>query len=273
MASVPSQSTPRRLSPTGVTALLAAVHVGPLLLGWQWGWPWAVGGLMAVGLSLAGCTIYPHCRVFGAATRRFPSATRSVILTIDDGPGADTAEILQLLAAHGARAVFFLIGERASQRPEAVRRILAAGHLVGNHTQTHAAYGYWSFPAWWQRREVRQCQQTLTDITGQAPTLFRAPAGLRNPYCNLIAAEFGLAVTGWQTRGFDGVNTPLERILARLRRGLCPGAIVLLHQGLPHSPEVLRKVLEMLAAEGWTTTLPECWLSAPPSAGRPPANY
>ena len=255
-----------------MTLLLAAAHAGLLVLGWHWGWLWAAGGTGVLGLGLTGCTLYPHCRVFGSATRGFASANRSVILTIDDGPCADTGEFLELLAAHRARAVFFLIGDRAAQRPEEVRRIVAAGHLVGNHTHTHACYWYWSFPPWRQRREIRQCQHTLTAITGQIPRLFRAPAGMRNPYCNLVAADFGLAVTGWRARGFDGVSTPLEKILATLRRGLRPGAIVLVHQGLPHSPEVLRRVLEMLAAEGWSTTLPEVWLNPPQSAETPPAN-
>jgi peptidoglycan/xylan/chitin deacetylase (PgdA/CDA1 family) len=269
---VPFLTATQRLTVSGVTVLLVCLHAGMFVAGWQWGWTWAVGGVMALWLGITFCTLYPHCRVFGAATRRFPSATRSVIITIDDGPCADTDEILSELAAHGVRAVFFLIGERAAQHPEAVRRIVAAGHLVGNHTHTHAGYWYWSYPPWRQRREVRQCQQTLTAISGQAPTLFRAPAGLRNPYCNCVAAEFGLTVTGWRARGFDGVNTPLEKILATLRRGLCPGAIMVLHQGMPHSPEVLQRVLAMLAADGWSTTVPEVWLKGPQSAGTPQAN-
>jgi peptidoglycan-N-acetylglucosamine deacetylase len=272
MASAQFTNASRRLTVGGMTLILASVHAGLLLVGWHWGWPWAVGGVMALWLGLTGGTLYPHCRVFGAVTRSFPCATRSVILTIDDGPCADTGEFLGLLAAHRVRAVFFLIGDRAAQRPEEVRRILAAGHLVGNHTQTHAGYRFWSFPPWRLRREMRQCQETLSAITGQTPRLFRAPSGMRNPYCNCIAAEFGLSVTGWRARGFDGVNTPQEKILATLRRGLHPGAIVLVHQGMPHAPEVLRRVLEMLAADGWTTTLPEVWLNPPQCAETPPAN-
>lgn len=261
-----------RIAITSLTLLLVGMHLGPLLLGWYWGWPWAVCGVMVVGLGLACCTLYPHCRVFGSATRRFPCPTRTVFLTIDDGPCADTEEILGLLAAHHVRALFFLIGERALERPDDVRRIIAAGHLVGNHTHSHACYWYWSFPPSSQRREIRQCQEAIAGITGREPVLFRAPAGLRNPYCNLVAAEFGLTVTGWQVRGFDGVMTPLEKILATVRKGLRPGAILLLHQGLPHSPEVLRRVLAMLAEDGWNTALPEAWLKTSPSAETPPAN-
>ncbi|MCX6875728.1 MAG: polysaccharide deacetylase family protein [Verrucomicrobia bacterium] len=266
------RSASRRHASIGVTMLLCAMHAAPLGLGYWCGWPWAVAGLLGVEMILAFSTLYPHSRLFGAAIRCFPSTERSVILTIDDGPCADTEELLGILAARRVRAVFFLIGERAAQRPADVQRIRAAGHLIGNHTHTHPAYWYWSFPPWRQRREVRECQRTLSSISGLEPKLFRAPVGMRNPYCNRIAAEFALAVVGWQARGFDGVNTPLENILASIRRKLCAGAIVVLHQGLPHSPEVLRGVLLMLEKEAWSTTLPEAWLNAAPSAGTPPAS-
>jgi peptidoglycan/xylan/chitin deacetylase (PgdA/CDA1 family) len=254
----------------GVTLLLCAVWVGPLVLGWYGGWQWTVAGSLGVGLVMAYGTFYPHSRLFGPATRSFPTAERTVILTIDDGPCADTEEMLHILAAHRARAVFFLIGERALQRPHDVQRIIAAGHLIGNHTHTHPAYWYWSFPPWRQRRELTQCQRALSSITGSEPGLFRAPVGMRNPYCNLIAAEFALEVIGWQTRGFDGVDTPLEKIISTIRRSLSPGAIVLLHQGMPHSPEILRRVLDVLEKDRWTPTLPEVWLSAAPSTATPP---
>lgn len=272
MSPTPTLSIWRRHAHIGVPLLLMALHLGPLALGWYYGWQWAVAGLLGVGLVLTYGTLYPHSCLFGAAIRRFPGTGRSVVLTIDDGPCDDTEELLHILAGRRARAVFFLIGERAAQRPQDVCRILAGGHLIGNHTHTHPAYWYWCFPPWLQRREVRQCQHALTAISGVAPGLFRAPVGMRNPYCNLIAAEFALHVIGWQARGWDGVNTPLAKIIASIRRSLCPGAIVLLHQGLPHSPEVLRGVLGMLENDGWTTTLPAAWLSAAPTAATPPAH-
>lgn len=268
----PSNGARRRQLLIGVTLLLFTSWIGPLVLGWYCGWPWAVAVLLGVGMVMVYGTLYPHSRWFGAAIRLIPTTERAVVLTIDDGPCADTGEILRLLAAHRARAVFFLIGERALQRPDDVRRILAAGHLVGNHTHTHPAYWYWSFPPWRQRRELARCQHAIHAITGLAPRLFRAPVGMRNPYCNLIAAEFGLEVIGWQSSGYDGVNTPLEKIISSVRRGLRPGAIVLLHQGMPHSPEVLRRILLLLDEDRWTPVLPESWLSVAPPAGTPPAS-
>lgn len=261
MARASPPSSLRRHPGIALTLLLLALHAGPLLISWYFGWPWALAGLPVVGLVLVYTTLYPHSRLFGTAIRSFPCSERSVILTIDDGPCSDTEELLRLLAAHRARAVFFLIGERALQRPQDVRSIVAAGHLIGNHTHTHPVHAYWSYPPWSQRRELRLCQEALKSVSGVTPRLFRAPVGMRNPYCNLIAAELSLQVIGWQARGWDGVNTPVEQIIASIRRGLRPGAIVLLHQGMPHSPEVLRRVLEMLEHDGWTTTLPDAWLN------------
>jgi len=252
---------PRRHASIRMTLRLLSLHVCVLVLGWYCGWIWAAVGGSLVWLVMVFGSLYPHSRLFGDAIRRFPTAERAVILTIDDGPCADTDEILGLLAAHHARAVFFLIGEHAMRRPDDVRRIIAAGHLIGNHTHTHPAYAYWSFPPWLHRRELGRCQQALTAITGSQPRLFRAPVGMRNPYCNPIAAEFSLQVIGWQARGFDGVTNPPEKIIATIRRGLCPGAIVVLHQGLPHSPDVIRRTLQMLVEDHWTPILPEAWLA------------
>ena len=238
MDSYESSLSPHRHTTVGITLLLFILHLGPLLLGWYLGWLWALGGLFTTSLFLIICSLYPHCRVFGSATRRFPYSTRSVILTIDDGPSADTEEILNLLRSYNVRALFFLIGSQAEQRPKDVKRIFDAGHIIGNHTQNHPCYWYWIYP-----------------------------------YCNLIAAEFGLAVTGWQARGFDGVDTPIEKIIATLRRGIAPGAIILIHQGMPHSLKVLKKLLEFLQEDGWDCVLPVEWLNAPKSDETPQANY
>lgn len=241
-----------RCSVLGVSAILLILHLCPLALGW----PWMLAGWLLTGVVMVGTTLNPHSHLFGNARRTLPMGDREVCLTIDDGPTADTPEFLATLAEHEAKAVFFLIGERAQQAPEQVRAILAAGHLIGNHTQTHPAHTFWSYPPHRQEQEMQACQETLRSITGVAPKLFRAPVGFRNPYCQIIAMRLGLRVMGWWVRGRDGVACKPTEAVARIQRRLCPGAILLIHQGLPHSLEVLRGVLEMLRQEGWRVTLP-----------------
>ena len=172
-----------RQSVAGVTVLIILLHVWPFVCGWIWGWPWAVGGCFITGTILVATTLNPHSHWFGLARRTLPMGEREVCLTIDDGPCEDTAAMLALLKRHDARAVFFLIGDRVRKFPEAVEAILADGHLLGNHTQTHPAQTFWSYPPARQRREMAACQEAL----GGRAKWFRAPAGFRNPYCNLIA--------------------------------------------------------------------------------------
>ena len=98
MLQAPSLSTRLRHASTSVTLLLFAMQVGPLVLGFWCGWTWAVAGWLGVGILLTYCTLTPHSRLFGAAIRRLPSVQRSLVLTIDDGPCADTEQMLQILA-------------------------------------------------------------------------------------------------------------------------------------------------------------------------------
>ena len=68
-----------------------------------------------------------------------PADRKVVALTIDDGPAERTGAILDALAENGARATFFLIGSRVEKRPDVVRRIVDAGHEIGNHTMEETA--------------------------------------------------------------------------------------------------------------------------------------
>src|SRR5262245_23501370 len=91
--------------------------------------------------------------------RRFQPAGREVWLTIDDGPDPeDTPRLLALLAEHGARATFFVIGEKAERHPELIRDIVAAGHEVAHHTYTHPLASFWCAGP---RRLARELDQTL----------------------------------------------------------------------------------------------------------------
>ena len=243
------------------------LHAVPVAAGFAGGF-WVGFALMAaVHGFLVFTTLSTGATVFCPAWRRFSTTEREVCLTIDDGPCADTAEFLEILAAQdNARAMFFLIGERAAARPEDTRAIAAAGHGIGNHTLTHPATRFWAYAPGAQRREITGCQEALRRVTGRAPRWFRAPAGFRNPFTWPVLRESGLRYAGWQARGCDTATADIPLIVERLTRGLVPGAILLLHQGHPHSPALLRALLAWLKAHGWKVTLPaEFDPATPPS--------
>src|SRR5262249_12874480 len=142
--------------------------------------PWIVAApiIAAAGAGLtAYAARYPHAELFGPVISR-TNSTRSLAITFDDGPNPSmTPRFLDLLAGYNARATFFLIGRYARECPELVRELVARGHTIGNHTQTHPNL-FRTGPAR-TGEELQACQDTIAGIVGAQPTIFRPPWGLR----------------------------------------------------------------------------------------------
>jgi len=192
--------------------------------------------------------------------RRFATAGREVWLTIDDGPDPDdNPRILELLAAHGAKATFFLIGAKAAAHPELVRAIAAAGHEVANHTQTHPMATFWyALPAR-VGRELDESQAAL-GAAGVRPARFRPPGGLKSLWLGPALAARNLTCVGWSARGLELRARDPEEVAGRVTRGLAPGAILLLHEGprvpAPIRVEAIRRVLDRLRDAGYRCVVP-----------------
>jgi peptidoglycan-N-acetylglucosamine deacetylase len=158
------------------------------------------------------------------------------LITIDDGPDPRTTpQLLAALDRHGIKATFFLIGRRARHYPELVRAIHDAGHTIGNHTFSHPAGRFWCIGPRSARREIGRCDEVLQAITGQVPTLFRSPVGHSNPFVHLAAAAAGKTIVAWSARGFDGVNTSKEKVIAQIKANVKTGAIIVMHEA--YDPE------------------------------------
>lgn len=196
--------------------------------------PWALGAVLANHLALTGASLWPRSDWLGPNLRRLPVAAAArgeVALTLDDGPDPEvTPAVLDLLAEQGARASFFCIAQQAEQHPALVRRIVAAGHDVQNHSHHHRHNFSLLGPRGFER-EIGRAQQVLADISGVWPHCFRAPAGLRNPALDPVLNRLGLHLVSWTRRGFDTRDANPARVLARLERGLAGGDILLLHDG------------------------------------------
>lgn len=238
--------------------LALPAHLGIAWLWWHLGWMVGLPALMAVhGLLLWG-TLAPNARLFGPVLSRLPRDAGGVWLTIDDGPSDDTPALLDLLDAHDAKATFFLVGERASARPDLVREIARRGHGVGNHSHTHPQARFWALGPNAMRREISDCQRQLQAITGTAPVWFRAVVGHANPFVSAPLRDLGLARVAWTARGYDAVDGDVTRVLGKIAAGLAPGAIVLLHEGARHgrSVEIVSRVLDRLRETGLRAVVP-----------------
>ncbi|MFW5329238.1 polysaccharide deacetylase family protein [Hydrogenophaga sp. ZJX-1] len=216
-------------------------------------WPWALG---AVALNHAVITVaglLPRSSLLGPNLTRLPAAAlarRELALTIDDGPDPEvTPRVLDLLDAAGARASFFCIGWRARANPALCREIVARGHRVENHGDSHSN-AFSLFGPRRMRADVAAAQASLSDITGQAPLFFRPTAGLRNPFLEPVLAGLDLQLAAWTRRPYDTRDGRPQQVLQRLTRGLGPGDILLMHDGhaalTPEGQPVILATLPLL---------------------------
>jgi peptidoglycan/xylan/chitin deacetylase (PgdA/CDA1 family) len=228
-----------------------------------WLWPWALGAVVANHALLTAAGLWPRSSLLGPNLTRLPPDRESgrIAITIDDGPDPDvTPVVLDILERYRARVTFFCIGERVAAYPAIARAIVQGGHAIENHSQRHlnrfSLLGPRGLSA-----EILTAQDTISAITGQTPRLFRAPAGLRNPFLEPVLHRCGLRLVSWTRRGFDTVSRDPGAVFAKLTRNLSAGDILLVHDGhaaraadgKPVVQAVLPRLLEALAAAGLAT--------------------
>ena len=225
---------------------------------WRFGWPIGLPAMLLSHAPFFWATLVPGSALFSPVLGRLPTDAQVAWLTIDDGPSDDTLAILDVLDAYDAKATFFLVGDRARARPELVHEIARRGHGFGNHSATHPQAWFWALPPQRMRDEIERTQATLHDLTGIAPTWFRAVVGMANPFVAPVLKKHHLTRVAWSARGYDAFASDPAVVAARIERQLSPGAIILLHEGAKHgrNVEAVRAVLERLQALGYRTVLP-----------------
>jgi len=231
----------------------------------------AAAAVAAAGLTLIYAGLSPGSQIFGH-TVVAGSDPNEVALTYDDGPNdVATDRLLELLARYNARATFFMIGRFVSQRPEIVRRVHAAGHLIGNHTQTHPWLSFQSSRV--IREELRACNQALEDVLGAPIHYLRPPHGARRPEVFRAAQELGLTIVQWNAMGYDWRPISADQIVANVDRGRnrarrqATGANILLHDGHQQGLGANRSatiqataaLLDHFAREGTRTVTVDAW--------------
>lgn len=177
---------------------------------------------------------------------------KQVALTFDDGPHpAYTPQILRILKQYNARATFFVVGAQAQKYPDLIRAEVAAGSSVGNHTYDHVSLV--KIPPAYVGTEIKACGQILQQITGRAPHLFRPPGGTYDAGVAQMSDALGYTMVLWTDDPGDyaspGADVILNRTLARVNNG----AIILLHDGIGQTIQMLPRLLQSLRANGYET--------------------
>ena len=217
---------------------------------------------IATGLCLAGAGVLAHAvrgrssRLLGPSVWRGDARRQAIALTFDDGPSEATPQLLEILRGHGAAATFFQCGANIRRLPAVAREVLAAGHELGNHSDSHPLCCF--RPASFIEKDFGRAQQTFEDIVGVTPSLLRAPFGVRWFGYRAMQHKLGLLGVMWTVIGLDW-KLPAAAICERVLKAARGGAIVCLHDGRGCHPqpdvraslEAVKRILPALLERGY----------------------
>ena len=173
-------------------------------------------------------------------------STLRIAFTFDSGWIFEyTPALLDILRDQGVAATFFHRGKWAEANPELVKRIIAEGHLIGNHSYTHPYMDKLS-PAQ-VSEEIELADQALEKLTGYKPWLYRPPYGSCTPAVRQALAERGYTHSiMWTIDSHDWMDPGVQYIIDRVTKNAKDGAIVLMHVGAPQTIEALPSIIEWL---------------------------
>jgi len=214
--------------------------------------------VILVVVSAAGLWRISNSRTFqffGEIVPRVKTSRKIVALTFDDGPTSEgTGQILTILSEEHVKATFFVIGGELEQNLEEGKKIVAAGHELGNHSYSHVRMLLVT-PSF-VRDEIERTDQLIRNTGYQGEILFRPPYGKK-----LFTLPYYLSRTGRKTITWDiepdsypEIAADAERIANYVAAAVRPGSIIILHVMYPNRRESLKsvkRIVERLRAEGY----------------------
>ncbi|MFB7556917.1 polysaccharide deacetylase family protein [Streptomyces brevispora] len=185
---------------------------------------------------------------------------RGINLTIDDGPDPVwTPQVLDLLRTYQVKATFCMVGTQAQAHPDLVKKVVAAGHRLCNHTVSHntamdkASQTY-------QSQQILDAERMITKASGGVRSMYyRAPGGAFTPYSRTLAASRGMRPLGWNVDTKDFEHPGTDAIIATVERELPNGPTLLFHDAggdRTQTVEALRTLLPRLKEQGYTFGFP-----------------
>ena len=177
---------------------------------------------------------------------------KSLTLTFDDGPDTETTPlILDILRKYNIKATFFIIGRKIAGNDGILKRMLAEGHVIGNHSWSHT--NLWDFYS--SGRMADDIEKNIREterITGKTMKLFRPPYGVINPMVARAIRKTAVEVVTWSFRSFDTVAGDPSSLLAKTINKSRPGDIMLFHDSLVLTAGILEKIIVTLQERGFS---------------------
>ncbi len=173
-----------------------------------------------------------------------------IALTFDDGPGPYTAQLLDILDQHGAKATFFLIGSKVSAQADVLRRIHVRGHQLGNHSWSHPELP--KLPVDQIAGEIDRTNEAIKQATGIKPTVMRPPYGAVNSAVLEQLRLRGMSSILWSVDTRDWADRNSDIVCSRAVAGAHPGAVILMHDIHQTSVNAVPCILSALKQQGYS---------------------
>lgn len=193
----------------------------------------AVAGVEAQGKRVDGLRVAIRRKGEGApeepwfASRSIDPSRPMVALTYDDGPAPATGRILDVLEAHGAKATFYMVGNRMNSYPDTVRRIAAVGSEIGSHTWGHNYITGLGAEA--LHGNLNQFDTALSQIVGIRSTTMRPPGGFVNGASQQALASYGVPAIMWSIDTLDWKTRNPQATINSVLSKVQDGSIILMH--------------------------------------------
>ncbi|MFG1432981.1 polysaccharide deacetylase family protein [Xanthobacter sp. V2C-8] len=174
-----------------------------------------------------------------------------IAITFDDGPNPETTpKLLKILEARGIKATFFVVGTRATENPELLQRMAAAGHEIGNHSWNHPQLPKVSVAE--ADRQLADTSAAIRKAIGKDPIYLRPPYGAMTPALRKhIEDTFGLTMVYWSADSLDWKNRDAQAIYDKVMAQTRPGGIILMHDIHATTVAAVPRVLDALLAKGY----------------------
>ena len=196
------------------------------------------------------------------------SGGKVIALTFDDGPGPYTAQLLDILDQHGAKATFFLIGSKVSAQADVLRRMHSRGHQLGNHSWSHPELPKLSVDQ--IAGEIDRTNDAIKQATGIKPTVVRPPYGAVNGVVLEQLRLRGMSSILWSVDTRDWADRNSDIVCSRAVAGAYPGAIILVHDIHQTSVGAVPCILNALKQQGYSFVTVQGLLgNMAPGAGYP----
>ena len=184
---------------------------------------------------------------------------REIALTFDDGPREHgVQEIIEVLGSHDVKGTFFLVGKFAQRYSQITLALNEAGHEIENHSYTHPKL----YRLWVEKimREAERCDEVLEALNIHKTRFLRPPGGGFNMNIFNALRRMNLRLGLWTINTADYTGRPVDEIVRLVLSMARPGAVVLMHSGVPNTVLALPEIIEKLRARGYEfVTLNDLW--------------